>query len=164
MIDRVLGMRTAAQPDDAVLISVDVDASDARDVVRGQFGLDLGRDDRILHEGFRMRAIDVRVLRQGNRPGQYSGQQQTCNYTFYYHDFVSVSVVITLATFLPGWSLRCNRTAPTAAWGICTAAVGVVLLAERSLTGATPPPHPAGYNSWSMGKRASVCISQRCHA
>ena len=85
-IRRFLAAGAAREPHHAVSVGVDVNAAEARDVLGGELRFDLGRNSRVLDEGLRLRAIDVRILRDDEPGGQYGCRHKGRHYQCWFHN------------------------------------------------------------------------------
>src|ERR1700692_3880242 len=81
----LLSSGAAAQPNDAILIRVDMNAPRAGQMFRSELGLDFRRNGRILDERLRMRAILIRIVGQGHDRPKKCTKRQSCNYIFSVH-------------------------------------------------------------------------------
>jgi hypothetical protein len=70
LIDGLLASRATGQPHDSVLVSVDMDAAHAREVLRSKLSLDLHRNRGILHKCHRVRPVGIRVGDERSGPKQ----------------------------------------------------------------------------------------------
>lgn len=87
LVDCFLGSGATAQPHHAVLVRIDMNTPQAGDMFGGQLGFDLRRDGRILYEDLRLRAVRIRILRQGDGGPDQHAADQTGYCKFRLHGF-----------------------------------------------------------------------------
>jgi len=78
LVGRFFASGGARQPHDAVLIGVDMNAFQAGEMLRGELGLDLSGNGRILHEGHCVGTCGVQIIVGHDRSGT---EERSANYT-----------------------------------------------------------------------------------